>query len=164
MEFSIKNVIFRRFVELLFTEVILSLIVTTLNVAKLLTTQIELFIALFLGVCTFVLINIFQMRHCYFDLKNKTQYYSSNFTAYTIFIILQIIVYICSDVYMFTWLFAITKCAKYLFWGLPVIVAVMIFHLIGISTILVSPIGMDWVFFLEDEDPEDAYYVYDEEF
>ncbi len=164
MEFSIKNVIFRRVIELFSTEAILSLIVTALNVAGLLTTQLELFVALLSGVLIFAAVNILQMRHCYFDLKNDFLYFSSNISAAILFAALQFLIYIFADSDVYTWIFAITKCARYLFLGLPIVISALIFHLISLATILISPIGMSWVFSIEDDELEDEYDVYDEEY
>lgn len=135
----------RRFFELLLTSIILSVTVTWLNTAGILSTKQDLFSGTFIGTAIFVFINIRMLRHCYFDLRSNPRYYLLNLAAYLLFTALGFVIYnFCPDE-IYTWIFAITKFVKYIN-NLPTFYSALTFHCIGILTIFLAPLGMRWIF------------------
>ena len=75
----------RRYGELIITSFILSAIATILNVAGTVSLTPYVLLMLSIGTVIFLVINVLQMRDCYFELGNPVQYYASNLIAYGAF-------------------------------------------------------------------------------
>lgn len=133
------NVIKRRFREFLCTEVILSVLATLANIFLGITQRYHLVIFLGIMILAFMGVSIWQMRRCYYDIRDILLHYKLNFIAYMMFAVLSLVVCLIFPGMLFTWLFSITKFLKYL--GFGQIVSLLIFHLSGIVAILVSPLG-----------------------
>lgn len=143
MNFSITRVITRRFIELLSICIIFSVIVTSLNIADILYTRENLTFGTFTGTMLFIIINLNMLRKCYFDLQNAAIYYLSNIAAYLIFVCVWLLIYHFSSNEFYTWMFAITKLARYTQLRLNDFHAAMLFHVFGIITVIFAPIGMN---------------------
>lgn len=146
MIFSIKKVIIRRTLELLISNIIISLFLTIFNIFGILNTQTHLGFASLLGVAVFMIINIKLSRNCYFDLRSNYNYYFSNILSYLIFVFIGILVYLLFPDYIFTCFFSIIKVAKYSRFIVSTFLSMLYFHTIGFLCILFAPIGMGWVF------------------
>lgn len=141
----IIKVIIRRLCELLLICAIISAIITFFFVAGILYTDTYLSIALLIGLFLFAFINLRMLRQCYFDLHNNKNYYFSNILSYVIFALVSFgVCKLCSGI-IFTWLFAVTKFLKYTNAGISTITSMLFFHIIGILSVLLAPIGMKWV-------------------
>ena len=76
-----------------------------------------------------------------------------NFLSHAIFAGVNFAVLVFAKNEVYTWLFSITKGLKFL--GVDVIYSVLLFHFIQLICIIVSTIGMGWIFDEDDEDDED---------
>lgn len=146
------RIIIRRFLELLITSILLSVIAVVLNITWLYTTKISVFLLSFLGALIWFILNVFMLRHCYFDLRNKWAYYISNFIAYALFGLCTVIVYLYFSSAVYGWIFAITKFFRYTNLNISTVISVALFHVLGGLMVLLSPIGMGWIFMLEDDE------------
>lgn len=145
MNLNISAIVILRFFELLITTVLLSVAVTALNIAGIIFSRTTLFLGTFLGTALFVFINIRRLRLCYFDVHSNFIYYSVNYAAYFIFAAVSFAIYkFCSNE-VYTWMFAITKFAKYIM-EFSNVESALIFHGVGLLMILLAPLGMGWIF------------------
>lgn len=148
------KVIAQRFVELMFTSVVLSVIAVILNITGAIKIETALFLVLLLFSLLFMCLNIKLMRLCYFDLMDRTVHYVSNLAAYLLFAAVGYAVYFFCSSEVYSWMFEITKFAKYSSLGADTPVSALLFHVVGIVSVLVAPIGMRWVFLYGKEDEE----------
>ena len=148
------RIIFRRFLELLFSCALLSAIAVGLNFMEFFTTKTNVFFITFFGAVIWFLLNTIMLRRCYFDLRNKQVYYISNFIAYALFGLCTVIVYLCCSSAVYGWTFAITKFLRYTNLNISTVISTAIFHFFGGLMVLLSPVGMGWIFMLEDDDEE----------
>lgn len=135
------RITFRRFAELLGLCIVLSAITTAFYELEIIKTQNALVFWSFLFVAIFIFINVKMMRNCYFDLVGTHGYYIGNYAAYLIFAGVNFIIYKLNDM-IYTWLFAITKFAKYLGPELSTTDSALAFHIIMLTIVAVAPVGM----------------------
>ena len=145
LNFILITIAVRRFFELMITCAGVSAVITFLHTGDELTTESSLFVALLIGLIVFVAVNVRMLRQCYFDLRSNVIYYFVNISAYLLFICVTIAVYCFGSKESFTWLFAITKFAKYLGLDINNLLSVFIFHMIGLLTVKFATIGMKWI-------------------
>ena len=137
---------YKRFLELAGSCVLLSAIISFLCKTKILPDgSRELIIGLYIATIAFMVINIRMMRACYYFLRNTGQYFLVNYSAYFVFGIITVVVYKLSSGEFYTWLFAITKFAKYTNLYLTTVNSAVIFHMVMGIAIFLAPIGMSWV-------------------
>jgi len=146
------RVIIRRFFELLLINTILSSIIVGLYELELLPGE-HVFVkfAMLLGAVLFAVIQAFMLRHCYFDLCNKYDYYLFNYLAYAVFMVVDIAVFFLCNNVIFTWGFGITKFLRFISVGMDTFFGIIVFHLAMLVIIALAPIGMGWVFILKKE-------------
>ena len=65
--------------------------------------------------------------------------------AYLLFAGVTMAVYYLGSKECFTWLFAVTKFAKYLRFDINNLLSLFLFHIIGLLTVTFAPIGMSWI-------------------
>lgn len=70
----------------------------------------------------------------------------TNITAYIIFAAAGFLTYALGSGNVYTWLFAVTKFARYMNIGITAVCSALIFHIMGLAVVFVATIGMDWVF------------------
>lgn len=140
------KVAIRRFFELLILCVALSASLTFLNMAGVLATERSLRISLIIGVVVFMVLNTMMLKLCYFAMRNNLNYFAVNTFVYLLFTALSLAIHFLCSNNCYTWLFAITKFVKYSNFHFDTIQSALIFHSIGLLTIILSPIGMSWVF------------------
>ena len=136
----------RRFFELMITCAVISAVITCLNIGDILTTEGGLCIALLIGIAVFVLINVRMLRQCYFEFRSNIIYFLVNMSSYLFFAGVTIAVYYLCSKECFTWLFAVTKFAKYLGFDINNLLSLLLFHIIGLLMVTFAPIGMSWIF------------------
>lgn len=146
------RIIIRRFLELFLTSTVVSVVLTLLNLGKILAGKNTLLVGMTAGVLVFAAMNFKMLRNCYFDLRDKFLYYTSNVAAYALFAMLGVVVYLISPSRAYTWLFAVTKFLRYTNAALAVPYSAAAFHLIGLLVIFLAPIGMGWIFIFDDDD------------
>jgi len=154
LNFSITRVIVRRFFELFFTNAAISAVLTVFNIADLLITANTLLKGMCLGIALFIFFNVRMLKNCYFDLRNKALYYFTNLSAYFAFMAVCFGTYFLCSGEVYTWLFAVTKFAKYTRFTTAVPYSALIFHCFGIIMIFLAPLGMSWVFPINDDTEE----------
>ena len=91
----------------------LSAMVTGFYELEIIRTQNSLVCWSLFFVTVFIFINVRMMRRCYFDLVGTHGYYIGNYAAYLIFAGVNFIIYKELNDMIYTWMFAITKFAKY---------------------------------------------------
>lgn len=141
----------RRFFELLLTCVAISAGITGLYVSEVLVTQDALGAGLIIGLIVFVLVNIPMLRGCYFEFEDNSLYFQVNLTAYACFFATCFAVYHFGSNVWFTWMFAVTKFAKYSNLTVSTFGSALLFHAVGLMMVLFAPLGMSWVFLQDDE-------------
>ncbi len=150
MEINKKGVVFRRLRELMLSCFVLSLVAMVLNIMNVIETAYGLMILLSIFSLFFWVVNIRQMRDCYYDLKGDKSHFKLNLIAYLIFIcvnaLLFLFVYFTRgelSQYVYTGIFALTKLFKYL---PPYInsnfMSAAVFHIVGIILVFVAPMGI----------------------
>lgn len=131
----------RRYGELIITSFVLSVIATLLNISQAVSLKPYVLLMLVIGTVIFLVINIVQMRDCYFELGNAPQYYLANLFAYGLFSVTTVVVYKVSN-FIFTWIFGITKFMRYLPIDVPAKYSLLLFLAILGIAVLLAPIGM----------------------
>ena len=139
----ILRTVIRRFLEFFFWEVLLSVVVTALATAEGNTSRVVLVGISFIGVFVYAVINVLFQRWCCLDLADKKLYYKTNYTAYFIFVLVNMICLGILDNVSYTWMFAITKGVRYLYVVVPVSVSALLFHIVMLYLIYISPYGME---------------------
>ena len=147
----IRVVIFR-FLEMSITCALFSAIAVAFNITGVFTSKNAVFILALLGVICWFFLNLWRLRVCYFALHDRKCYYISNFAAYVVFCICTVVIYLCFSSAVYGWAFAITKFLKYTNLYISTVQSTAVFHLLGGISILLAPIGMKWIFELEEEE------------
>ena len=93
----------------------------------------------------FIAWNIYKLRWCYKGLGGKDLYYYANICGYSAFAIINICSYIVLPADAYTWIFVITRFARYSSLGITSPVAITLFHIILFISIFLAPIGLGWV-------------------
>ena len=148
---KIFSVVIRRFFEMLITCGILSAVAVTLNITGIFETRITVFFVSFIGAVLFFCFNTSMLRNCYFDLKDRKLYFIANYISYALFGICTVVVYLCFSSAVYGWIFAITKFLKYTTLSFSTVGSAVFFHLLGGLMILLAPMGMSWIFMIDDE-------------
>ena len=153
-DFAVRvRIVIRRFFELLILEVLLSAITTLLFVIKIITGLLTL-IALAVFVIVFFGINVWQMRCCYFDMRDLKLHYLLNLVALLLFSLINIgISSFFGDQRWYTYLFALTKVFGMFVQSISSEVSAVIFNIICVVTVFLSPIGMTWIADMPAENP-----------
>lgn len=160
----------RRIFELMMTCAIASAIITFFNIGGILTTTSSIRIALVIGLAAFVLINVLMLRQFYLDFRNNITYFLVNIVSYLTFVEISLAVYNYCSSELYAWIFSITKFAKYWYFAIDNLLSLFIFHIIGFLATLLAPIGMSWVFLINEEEEfekelyENLYEEHDKEF
>ncbi len=141
----------RRFLEMLFWSVFLSAFGILFNFSGIAGSKKMLMVFLTLGTLAYLLLNLHQLKQCFYDLQDKKMYYYSNFIAYFLFVIVSLLVYVLAGNTAYAWCFAITKFLRYSPLGISNLVSALIFHGLLLLVIIIAPIGMDWIFMEEEE-------------
>ena len=147
------KIIVRRFLEMFITCVLISIIAVVFNITGLVATITSVFILDLLGALCWFVLNFYMLRNCYFELRDKKSFYVLNYLAYAIFGICTVVIYRCFSSSVYGWIFAITKFLKYTNLGISTVEATAVFHLLAGVMILLAPIGMKWIFTVEEEEP-----------
>lgn len=137
---------YRRFMEIAGSCALLSVVISFLcKINALPDGSRELVIGLYIAAAIFIVINIWMMRACYYVLRNTKQYFLINYGAYFVFGLITVLAYKIFSAEAYTWLFAVTKFARYTNLYLPTVYSATIFHVVMGIAIPIAPIGMSWV-------------------
>lgn len=148
--FKKRFVVYRRVAELLLSSIFFSLIITFLNITGRVVNRISIFLMISVFVLVFTINNFRNLRECYCDIRDKKSFFILNFLSHAIFAGINFVVLFFANSEVYTWLFSITKGLRFLY--VDVIYSVLLFHFIQLLCIIVSTIGMEWVFDENDED------------
>ena len=143
---------YKRFTEILGSSILLSAVLSFLCKCNALPDgSRELVTGLYIAAALFVAINIWMMRACYYVLRDTKIYFVVNYGAYLAFGLITVLVYKLFSSEAYTWLFAITKFARYTNLYLPTAYSAAIFHTVMGIAIFLAPIGMSWVHINSEE-------------
>lgn len=136
-------VILRRFGELLFWSSVISFVSCILYLFEFFyASEANFSIVLMIGFLIFVIIQVFMLRRCYYDLRSPGAYYLFNFAAYALFILFSVGVnFLISDV-AYGWLFNIFKVLRFAKTQWPIFEASAASHLVMVLVILLAPLGV----------------------
>jgi len=139
----LKKVILRRFIEYTGVCVLISAVSTYLYTKGVIpATQRGCLLALTAGTVLYCIIHFFMLRECFFDLRNRKEFYTANYVAYFLFMLTGVLILFVFGKDLHTWLFSITKFLKYSNYQFSTIISTAFFHLLTIFVIAVSPVGM----------------------
>ncbi len=138
--------------ELFALDIILSAAITFLNIIDVLHGAGMLMAGLCLGAIAFIAVQFFWMRSAFFAAQDKKLYYIANYTAYMIFILVNIGVFFSCGNEPYAWLFAITKFVRFMPFGVSNFVSAVIFHVLMLLAVALAPVGMGWVLTEEEQD------------
>ena len=147
--FSKRRVVFRRLIELFLPSIIFSVLITTLNVSEIIVKRYAVVIMITAFVVIFTVYNFRNLRKCYIDMRNEKLYYCLNFLSHVIFATGNILVFLLASNEFYTWVFSITKGIAFL--GAKTIISILLFHFIGLASVVIAPIGMEWVFEIREK-------------
>jgi len=137
------TVIFRRYLELLIIEVLLSAAIALLHDSKLITefSFFTIFVCTFFVI--FLIVNVRQTRHCYFDLRNKPWHYTLNIISCILFAATTYAIYKFTPYEVYRMTMSLTNVFKYIYLPCPIPVSAMLFHATTFVVTILAPIGMD---------------------
>lgn len=150
--FRKRFVVYRRVAELLLPSIVFSFLITILNITALVVKRNSVVFMIMAFVVVFTIFNFTNLKKCYFDIRNKKLFFMLNFLSHAIFAAVNFAVLLFAKKEVYTWLFAITKGLKFL--DVNLIYSVLLFHFIQLICIIVSPIGMGWIFDENDNDEQ----------
>lgn len=136
-----RFVVLFRVLELLASAVVLSAVITLFNVMGLVVKRYLLVLTILAFNIIYVLFNISKLKMCYYDLRNKKNYYALAFLSHLIFAAINVLCYTLFSNKVYAWAFSITKILTYT--GINTKISIFFFHLIGIVTIFIASIGME---------------------
>ena len=145
--------VLKRFCELLFCCVALSLVLALLCLAGILPdASVKMFAGIYVGVLAFFYINIMMLRECHYEIRVNRVYLAVNFVAYAGFALLNLLTYKLLPQYIYTFFFAITKFAKFTPFPVNSGWSAIIFHIAMTMVIFLAPVGMRKIY--EEEETE----------
>ncbi len=132
----------RRFLELLLTEALLSVVFNCLFRLNLLpSTKVNVCVAAFVLLAVFITLNIFMMRKCYKRISKDVIYFSINSIANGLFALVNLLVYFIFNRVAYTWAFSVFKSIHYAF-NTGRAISALVIHLVLFLLIFASPYGI----------------------
>lgn len=146
MQHKSLTVFAKKLFEIFIINIALSLIIAFFHWQGILSTVGLVTLSLVAATAIFLVVHVRSLRMCYFNLVDAKKYYIINLSAYAIFALVSILAYFFLSTPAYTWLFCQTKFIVYIFRGMPRLVSILIYHLLGFLSVIFSPVGMKWVF------------------
>ena len=150
LSFKKRFVVYRRVAELLLPSVFSSAVITLLNITGIVAKRTSLLVMISVFVLVFTVLNLRNLRNCYYDICNKKLFFILNFSAYAIFAAINFAVLAFAKSEVYAWVFSITKGLRFLY--VDIIYSVLLFHFIQLMCIIGATIGMEWIFDEKEED------------
>ena len=147
--------ILRRTIRLLVPTMIVSAIVTLLNVTGVLSTRMLVLIPLGIGALLVVYLAVRFSRNNYFKLRNLKLYYLVELVSFIIYTVALVGVYKFAGNIIFTWLFCVTKIASYIHPGIPGIYASLFFDFVIFISMMIAPVGMNFLIMYREKPDAD---------
>lgn len=144
-----------RFLEILAANTVLSCIATAVFKSVFFVATVQNCTKVLVAVSViFIVFNVWRLRYCFFDMRSRAAFYIANYAAYALFIVINMTALAVLPKGPYTWLFAIEKlwstaCA----FNISNYASAIATHTVMLIVIALSPIGMSWIF--EMEEPED---------
>lgn len=145
-----RLVVYRRLFELFLMCFLFSTLITLLNMSGLVVRRYHVVVMILAFVALFTFFNFRNLRKCYFDLCDKKLFYGLNFLSHAIFAVVNIATFVFASDEVYTWLFSITKCLA--FAKVNILYSILFFHVMELICIVTAPIGMGWIFRVEDNE------------
>ena len=150
--------ILRRLNEMLLGSVILSSIIMFFDTAKVFPrSQISYIAVLSVASVFYMSYIIKRLRRYWKRTKCKKNYYIKSYIAYGIFMVLSLATYLIFGQLVFAWFFCVTMPFFYIFYGIPLFAAILIFHAVMLGVIWFAPHRIklrDLLFLLDNYDEE----------
>lgn len=138
------RVIKRRFLELIIKSFLISSIITAAFEFDIFPSEKPVMLTFICaGAAIFLILNIINLRYCYYDLKGKREYYIANFIAYSFYMLAGLITILINNE-AYTWVFCITKFLRFTESEAPKYLSAAIFHAVMLLAIVCAPVGMAW--------------------
>lgn len=136
-----KNVILKRFGELLFPEILMSMLISFLYTNTSLNDDEKwIGIAAVILMILYVMYNGFLLAACYEEIYQTIEYFFCNIIAYILFFLVCILSFIFFENSAYMWFFSLTKTFTFLFSQMADIVSVLIFNSIILLLIIFVPV------------------------
>ena len=146
------RIILKRLAELLLLCFILSPITCALYYYELIPqTDSAYAIVLFCAQLIFIIVTVFSLRGDYFDLCNPPLYFTFNYISYGLFAIITALCYKFVGRVPYAWLFNTLQLMGFSELDLKGYGATIFTHVMMIIAIALAPIGMEWIFDVDDE-------------
>lgn len=141
------DIILKRFAELLFPEILLSMLISFLRVNTSLKDGM-----LWIGVASVILFilylmyNSFLLNACYDEVYNTMEYYVCNIIALVLFLAVCIVSFIFLGKGICPWFFSFTSLFGFLWGGITEVVSVLIFNgIIFLLTMFIPVINGEYM-------------------
>lgn len=115
------------------------------------------------AVAIFLYFNFSSLRNTYADIKNQKRYFLFNIIACLMFAMVNAVFYLKTNNLIYGFTFGITKFLSTII--LPTgfifgnILSAAILHFLLLVSVLLAPIGMDWIFLVQEEDEADLLEI-----
>ena len=119
-------------------------------------------IVLLVATAIFITANVFMLRHCFFELHSRRDYYLYNYIAYGIFMLITVLVYKIFGQVPYAWMFNTLKLLAFSDFDFSTAAATAVTHFAMLGVIALAPIGMDWIFDVPFEEFDDEEFDEDE--
>ena len=146
-------IIIRRFFELVISEVALSAALTMLSMFEFASSFAVWIVSMITGVLFFYGINIWQLRSCFFDLRDYKLFYLLNLISCFAFAAVDFLLISILPATVYSLLFSITELFHLVIPKVSVLLSAALFHLICCVVVIVSPVGMSWLLEIPDTNP-----------
>lgn len=146
-----------RFIEIFVSSVVISLLLTAMCVFGIIPeTRQDLTLSLFFCTAIYLVINVTFLHKCYLRLNDIALYYFCNYAAYFAFAVISLAIYFIFGNTIYSWLFSITKFARFATADTGVLGSAVFFHVMMVVTIAIAPLGMNSLMYdYIPEEPED---------
>lgn len=141
-----------RLIQMLVVNAALSMIIMSLDVIGLISTQQHIFASTCTGVALSAIINMQLLRNLYYKLANKFEYYTSTYIAQILFFAVNAAAGAFFDNRLYAWVFSLTKFARFSHLMMDGLTSAIIFNIVMLLTIHLAPLGMGWLVVDEDYD------------
>lgn len=145
-----RFLVYRRLIELFLPSILFSVLITLFNISGLVVKRDSVIVMIAACTAIFAICNVRNLRRCYFDMRNKKLFYGLNFLSHIIFAAVNFAMFEFTSNETYAWFFSITKSLT--FFNIDTIYSILFFHFIGLLCIVISPIGMKWIFIKEDDE------------
>ncbi len=141
-----------RLMQMLMVNAALSMIITSLNIIGLISTQRNMFFSTCVGVLLSAFMNIQLLRNLYYRLASKFKYYTSAYIAQILFFAVNVSAGAIFDNKIYAWVFSVTEFARFSHLMMEGLTSAIIFNIVMLLTIHLAPLGMGWLVVDEDYD------------